>query len=65
MRKLIMTVAAVAAFAVASNSGTCEAAGYYGYGYRSGYSNGGGFFSRLMDMERRKNAFLLRLIGIR
>lgn len=63
MRKLIMTVAAVAAFAVASNSGTCEAAGYYGY--RSGYSNGGGFFSRLMDMERRKNAFLLRLIGVR
>lgn len=58
MRQLVLTLAAVAALYVAGN--TTEAAGYYGYGARS---SSGGFFSNLMNLERRKNAMLLRWIG--
>ncbi|MCC7419272.1 MAG: hypothetical protein IT428_03215 [Planctomycetaceae bacterium] len=61
MRKFALAVAAVAALYVAGNS-TAEAAGYR-YGVYSARSNGGGFFGRLMDMERRKNAMLLRWMG--
>ena len=61
MRRLALVVAAVAALYVAGNS-TSEAAGSYGYGASAGRSTGG-FFGRLMDMERRKNAMLLRWIG--
>lgn len=61
MRKLVLAVAAVAALYVAGNS-TAEAAGYR-YGAYSAPS-GGGFFSRLMNLERRKNAMLLRWIGM-
>lgn len=62
MRKVILAVAAVAAMCVAGNS-NCEAAGSYGYGVSAGRSSGG-FFSRLMNLERRKNAMLLRWIGM-
>ncbi len=61
MRQILIACAAAAAL-VAVSTATSEAAGYYGYGYRPAASSGG-FFSRLMEMERRKNAFLLRLIG--
>jgi hypothetical protein len=61
MRKFVLAGLTVAAFAIAGNN-TTEAAGYYGYGV-SPMQAGGGFFGRLMDLERRKNAWLLRMIG--
>jgi hypothetical protein len=61
MRKFALAVAAVAALFVAGNS-SAEAAGYRSGVYAA--PSGGGFFSRLMNLERRKNAMLLRWIGM-
>ncbi len=59
MRRALI-VAAVLAGSIVSVSAKSEAA----YGYSNGYSRGG-FWSRLMEIERAKNDFLLRLIGLR
>jgi hypothetical protein len=57
MRRLLICAAAFAALAFSSDA-PVEA----GYGYRAAPV---GFFGRLMEMERRKNDFLLRLFGLR
>lgn len=59
MRKLVLCAAAVAAIAFSTNS-SAEAA--TGPAFRA---IPGGFFGRLMEMERRKNDMLLRIFGLR
>jgi hypothetical protein len=56
MRRLLICAVAVAALTF--STGTPAEAGY-------SRPVPAGFFGRLMDMERRKNEFLLRLFGLR
>ena len=60
MRRLVICAAAVAALAFSTTT-PAEAAST-GYAVRAVPA---GFFGRLMDMERSKNAFLLRMFGWR
>ena len=58
MRRVITTLALIAAFSLAA-AGEAEAGRRNNYrGSRVSQRSNGGFFSNLMELERRKNAWL-------